>query len=128
MTTVRFSVVPGLWTVARLSPGAPVPAWAAEARGFVSVTRTEDELSVVCPEAAVPPGVRAETGWSLLKLIGPFPFEQVGVLASVASPLAGAGISLFTLSTFDTDYVLVKEARLGDAREALVSAGHEQAP
>ena len=127
-SVVRFSVVPGRWAIARLSPDAPVPPWALAAEGFVSITRTADELSVVCPESVVPQGVQVEPGWAVLKLLGPFPFDQVGVLASVASPLAAAGISLFALSTFDTDYVLVKESRLPSAREALVAAGHELVP
>ena len=103
-----------------------MPDWAASATGFVSITRTPDELSVVCPEGTVPAGVRVETGWALMKLRGPFPFDQVGVLASFASPLAAAGVSLFALSTFDTDYVLVKEERVGAAVEALRAAGHER--
>jgi hypothetical protein len=128
MNPVRFSVVPGRWAIARVSPDAPMPMWAFAADGFVSITRTADELSVVCPESVVPRGVQVEPGWALLKLLGPFPFDEVGVLASVASPLAAAGISLFALSTFDTDYVLVKEARLPSASEALVFAGHELIP
>jgi hypothetical protein len=128
MVPIGFSVVPGRWAVARLSPDAPVPAWAAAAGGFVSITRTADELSIVCPEPAAPRDVRVEPGWALLKLLGPFPFDQVGVLASVASPLAAAGISLFAVSTFDTDYLLVKTPSLIAACEALVAAGHEQVP
>lgn len=127
-SVVRFSIVPGRWAIARLSPDAPVPPWALAAEGFVSITRTADELSVVCPESVVPQSVQVEPGWALLKLLGPFPFDQVGVLASVASPLAAAGISLFALSTFDTDYILVKEARLPSALEALVSAGQQLIP
>jgi hypothetical protein len=125
MTAVRFSVIPGRWAIARLSPVSPAPAWATASHEFASITRTADELSVVCAESAVPQDAQAERGWSLLKLLGPFPFEQVGVLSSVAAPLAAAGISLFAMSTFDTDYVLVKENRLSSVCDALVSAGHE---
>ena len=120
----RFSHVEGTWAVARLGPGDAIPPWALGVTGFVSITRTHDELSIVCPAASVPPDVRAETGWALLELHGPFPFSQVGVLASFASPLAASDISLFAVSTFDTDYILVKSAQVEAACIALVAAGH----
>ncbi len=123
--TIPFSIVPGEFTVARLSPEAPVPAWSTS-RGFCSVTRTAEELSVVCERSLVPADVRAERGWALLQLRGPFPFEQVGVLDAFVRPLAAAGVSVFAIATFDTDYVLVKMDRLGDALSALAAAGHEQ--
>jgi hypothetical protein len=114
----RITVEAGRWAVARLAPGAAFPEWAAS-RVFCSVTRTRDELSVVCPEEAVPGGVQSEGGWALVRLEGPFPFTAVGILSSVLAPLAGAGVSIVAVSTFDTDYVLVKQADLGRAVEAL---------
>jgi hypothetical protein len=125
MSPLRYTVFPGSFAVLRLAPDADVPMEAL-VPPFHSVTRTPAELSVVCPETAVPEGARAETGWSLLALAGPFPFELVGVLASVLGPLATAGVSIFALSTFDTDYVLVKRERLEDAIGALTAAGHER--
>lgn len=125
MKSLHVSVIPGLWAIVRLAPDEFVPGWAADAAGFVSITRTAEEISIVCPEAAVPAGPRAERGWALLRLHGPIPFDQTGVLASLASPLAAAGIGIFAVSTFDTDYILVKADRLTKACEALVSAGHE---
>jgi hypothetical protein len=92
--------------------------------GFSSITRTGEELSVVCPEVLVSEGVRAERGWRALRVVGVFDLSQVGVLASLAAPLAGAGISLFALSTFDTDYLLVQEQHMGRAVEVLVDVGH----
>jgi hypothetical protein len=92
--------------------------------GFFSVTRTGEELSVVCREVLVPEGIRAERGWRAIRVAGVLDLSEVGVLASLVVPLAGAGISLFALSTFDTDYLLVKEHDLGRAVEALVAAGH----
>lgn len=89
-----------------------------------SVTRTAAELSVVCAEAAVPDGVRSETGWRAFRVRGPLPFHLTGVLARLAAPLAEAGVPLFALSTFDTDVILVRDDRLRDAREALRTAGH----
>jgi hypothetical protein len=116
-----WSVVEGIWAVARLGPGDPMPAWAAT-EAFASVTRTAEELSIVCRESSVPDGVRAERGWALLKLAGPFPFTATGILASFLAPLARGGIPVFTVSTFDTDYVLVKRSDLGRALDALEEA------
>ena len=125
MSPLRFTDLPGSFAVLRLAPDADVPAELL-VPPFHSVTRTPAELSIVCPENAVPAGSRAETGWALLALAGPFPFEMVGVLAAVLGPLAEAGVSIFALSTFDTDYVLVKRERLADAINALTAAGHER--
>lgn len=120
----RFSPLPDLLGIVRLPPDAPIPAWAIEPSAFASITRTAGELSVVCPEARVPSGIQAERGWRALQIHGPLPFDAVGILAGLASPLAGAGISIFAVSTFDTDYVLVKAEQLDRAVDALVAAGH----
>jgi hypothetical protein len=109
--------------VCRLDGDAPVPEWAMR-DGFFSITGTAEELSVVCQESLVPKGIQAEWGWRALRVAGVLNFSQAGVLASLASPLAGAGISLFVLSTFDTDYLLVKEHDLGRAVDVLEAAGH----
>ena len=124
MNAQSFSILPGEWAVARLAADAPMPAWASAPAPFLSVTRTGAELSIVAPAAAVPAGVRAEGGWTVLRLQGPFAFDQTGILASFATPLAEAGVGLFAVSTFDTDYVLVKTARLSAALAALLAAGH----
>jgi hypothetical protein len=115
--------IPGRFTVCRLGPGDPVPAWIT-AKGFCSITRTEDELSVVCREDGVPPDVRCEKGWRCLRVAGAIDFSAVGVLASLAAPLAQSGISVFAVSTFDTDYLLVKEDAFAAACGALRQAGH----
>jgi enamine deaminase RidA (YjgF/YER057c/UK114 family) len=117
---MNLTVLPEPLSVCRLAATARVPSWALELHeSFVSVTRTPDELSIVCPDAAVPPDVEAESGWRALQVPGPIPFDQIGVLAALANPLAAAGISLFAVSTYDTDYVLVKEADLERALAAL---------
>ena len=121
---LRLKKLDGRMAVCRLEPASEVPGWATAA-GLFSVTRTADELSVVCPEENVPAGVEREEGWRVLRLEGPFPFSAVGVLASVAAPLAEAGVSIFALSTYDTDYVLVKEERVDLATSALGERGHE---
>ncbi|SPE28283.1 conserved hypothetical protein [Candidatus Sulfopaludibacter sp. SbA3] len=111
--------------ICRLAGGEPVP-WACG--GFYSVTRAARELSIVCVEAGVPAGVRCDRPWRLLEVEGPLDFGLTGVLASLAAPLAEAGVSIFAISTFDTDYLLVKEESLQKAVEALQAAGHKVIP
>ncbi|HUR57820.1 MAG TPA: ACT domain-containing protein [Opitutaceae bacterium] len=118
----RFRILPGLYAVCRLSPDEVVPAWAAGP--FLNITFTDDELTIICPAERVPPEVRAERDWRVLKLVGPFAFSAVGVLASLATPLARAGISLLSIATYDTDYFLVKHETFDDAVAVLVAAGH----
>jgi hypothetical protein len=125
MNAQHFSIMPGRWAVLRLEATDAVPRWALDTTDFVSITRTSDELSIVCPETAAPHDVRSERGWALLKLRGPFPFEQIGVMASFVNPLAAAGISIFSISTFDTDYILIKAVQVAAACQALTAAGHE---
>lgn len=120
----RFLVLPGLHAVCRLPAGTPLPGWAAGK--FVSITSTADELSVMCPAERVPAEIKAERDWRVLKVIGPFPFSAVGVMASFATPLAAAGISLLAVATFETDYLLVKDASLERTLAALTTAGHRQ--
>lgn len=111
--------------VCRLPTSAPWPA-PTSLEGCWSVTRTEAELSVVCPEEAVPGGdhVRVEQGWRALEVEGPLDFSMVGVMAGITAPLADSGVSVFVISTFDTDYVLVKSTAITHAIAALRAAGH----
>jgi hypothetical protein len=115
------------YAVCRLAPGLPVPAW-AEKGDLVSVTRTTEELSIVCPQNQVPDGVRCERDFRVLKIRGPLDFSLVGILAGLTGPLAEAGISVFALSTFDTDYILVKRDDLSRAAEILIREGHNVLP
>jgi hypothetical protein len=108
----------GHFAVARLPSDAPIPHWAAHGP-FVSITRTEEELSIVTRDSAVPHDVHAERGWRCLALAGPIPFDVTGVAASLTMPLAAASISLFLVSTYDTDYLLVKDAVLEQAVDVL---------
>jgi hypothetical protein len=118
---VKVTVLPEALAVCRLPASDRIPSWARERHeGFVSITRTPDELSIVCPQVAVPPDTQSEDGFRALMVPGPIPFEQTGVLASLANPLAAAGISIFAVSTYDTDYVLVREHDLERALAALV--------
>jgi hypothetical protein len=116
-------VHPGLLAICRLPADAAIPEW-ANGGGLWAAVRTEDELSVVCKDAVVPPDVTAERRWRALKVQGTLNFSLVGVLASLADVLAKAGISIFVISTYDTDYLLIKEEKLADAFNALQGAGH----
>ena len=125
MKVVRLTlaVLDKLYTVCRLAPEADVPHW-LPATGLVSVTRTTEELSIVCPSDAVPESVEAERDFHTLKIEGPLDFSLTGILLAVAAPLADADISIFALSTYDTDYVLVRKADLDNAVRVLKMAGH----
>ncbi len=125
---IELEALDGEYAICRLPADALLPDWAlAPSRadgGFVSVSRTRDELSVTCLASSVPPGVRAESGWTCFKVAGPLDFSEVGILASLATPLAAAGIGIFVVSTFDTDYLLVKSASRDRAIATLTGAGH----
>jgi uncharacterized protein len=123
---LKFSQVPGSFAVCRLPAMAAVPDWALQGP-FFSLTRTLEELSIVCLAAEVPSEVHPETDWTCLKLEGPFPFSETGILTSFVQPLSDRAIPIFAVSTFDTDYVLVKRAWADKAVEALQAAGHEAA-
>jgi len=118
-----LDVLPEPLAICRLAPEAPIPAWAAT-RPFSTVSRTTDELSIICPAAQVPAGVPASAGWQALKLRGPFDLTLVGILLAVAEPLAAAGVSIMPVATYDTDFVLVRREQLPRAIEALTRAGH----
>ena len=121
---LKFRRLPDTFAICRLAPHAPLPA-AVAGTPFVSITRTAEELSIVCPATQFPQNAKCELPWICFKLEGPFPFSLTGVLASVIDPLAQSGIPIFAISTFDTDYVLVKEESAESALETLLAAGHE---
>jgi putative acetyltransferase len=121
--SMSLIVLDGAFAVCRFAGDASVPPWAT-AGDFFSITRTASELSTVCRQEPVPEGVPAERGWRCLRVAGTMPFSVVGVLASLTVPLAEAGISVFAVSTFDTDYLLIKETYLAAAVDALRQRGH----
>lgn len=127
MKRLEIDLRPGEYAIGRLDASAPVPQGLLEhADGsLVSVTRTPGELSVICPAELAPPGADVESDWRLFTVRGPLAFTLTGIIAAIAVELAAAGVALFTLSTFDTDHVLVKDADLDRAVEALRAAGHE---
>ncbi len=127
LSPLRLEILPDLIAICRLAPGEPVPVWATQGP-FWAVARTPEELSVVCPQASLPLNTRHYPDWRALKVIGPLDPSVIGILATLSRTLAKAGVSLFALSTFDTDYLLVPEAGLPTAIQALQAAGHTIAP
>ena len=120
---LKFRKLPGLYGIVRLGPEVPVPNWATKG-DFSSITRTADELSVVCPAGNLPDGVHSKHRWMGLKLEGPFPFSQTGVLLSFIEPLSANGVPIFAVSTHDTDYVFVRDDKSKAALDLLGKAGH----
>jgi hypothetical protein len=121
---LEFRSLSGPYAIVRLAPDAPIPDWATKGE-FTSITRTADELSIVCPVGNLPADIHSPHRWICLKLEGPFPFSQTGVLLSFIEPLSSGGVPIFAISTYDTDYVLIQEEYAGDAVSALQQVGHE---
>ncbi|MBB75494.1 MAG: hypothetical protein CMJ75_13390 [Planctomycetaceae bacterium] len=113
------------FAICRLAAADPIPAWAEG--GVVSITRTAEELSIVCSQQRVPQQVTHEGDWRCLRVVGPLDFSLVGVLSALSGTLAAAGISLFAISTFQTDYLLVRQTDLAAAVTSLAAAGHDVA-
>jgi len=121
---MNLTILSDTFAICRLGPAEDVPEWAMIGE-FVSITHTSDELSIVCAEEHVPSDVKADREWRVLKVEGPLDLALTGVLAALANPLAEAQINIFAVSTFDTDYLLVKGYNLARACEVLRQAGHE---
>ena len=124
---MKLRITAPSFAIVRLVPGTAIPPWATRGE-FFSITKTRDELSIVCEESQVPTEQGANQGWRALQVVGPLDFSLTGILASLATPLAAAKISIFAISTFDTDYVLVKNDDLAAAVSVLRNEGHESAP
>lgn len=120
---LNLHILPGHYAIARLSPDQPFPAW-ADGPGFVSISRSEDELSIVCLQARIPAGQQRSPDWACLKLAGPFAFDETGIIAAVINPLSAAGLGVFVVSTYDGDHLLLKQADMVQARNLLTTAGH----
>ncbi len=118
---LTLSVMPILLAVVRLDASSHIPLWAVEGKDFFSITKTQDELSIVCLEDKVPQHVKVEKGWRCLKVEGPLDFGLTGILSSLVQPLAQANISVFSISTFDTDYLMIKKENLQNTIEILAA-------
>ena len=121
---LKFRQLPGHYAIIRQDSNSPVPAWATKG-DFISITRTADELSIVCPVDHVPKEFATELRWVCLKIEGPFPFSQTGVLLSFIEPLSNNAIPIFAISTYDTDYVLIPQEHRERVLALLEEAGHE---
>ena len=120
---LKIKILPGAYAVCQLPPDSealPPPA----GESLYAVIRTSEELTVICPAGAAPLQAKIEPNWRVFKVMGPLDFSLVGILADLSGQLAAAGVSIFALSTYDTDYILVKAAQLAEAQAALVGAGH----
>lgn len=120
---LKLSLLEENLAICKLDPASPPPEWTTS-QSFYSITRTPEELSVVCPESGIPKEIQREKGFRCYKIEGQLNFSQVGVIASIAQLLAGAGVSIFTISTYNTDYILVKQHSLDKAEKALQAAGY----
>ena len=125
---MRLDLYPGRYAVWRLPPGSPIPDLPRAPGQIIAVAATDADVSVVGPEGLAPTACPVEAGFRVLGVRGPLEFSLVGVIASLAEPLAAAGVSIFVLSTFETDYVLVQESDLETAMAALRSHGHVVGP
>ncbi len=111
------------FAICSLKRDSPLPDWATSS-DFFSITRTFDELSIVCPQDKVPAGVDINKNWRCLKVQGPLGFSITGILSSLSMPLASEGVSIFVFSSYDTDHIMVKQYELEKAMEVLQKAGH----
>jgi hypothetical protein len=116
---LTLSVLPQTFAICRLEKNTPIPEWALRGSQFSSITASSEEISIVCDQSVVPLDVKAVKGWRAFKVEGQLDLSMTGVVASLTAPLAEAGISVFTLSTYDTDYLLVKAEKLEDAIRVL---------
>lgn len=121
---LTMKLMKGLYGVCRLKRDAVIPGWASQG-SFYSITKTSDELSVVCSQDNIPKGVMCEKDWRILRVEGPLDFSLIGILSSISTILAKKGISIFAVSTYDTDYILVKDKDTGSAIEALSAEKYE---
>jgi uncharacterized protein len=121
--TVRLRQLGGSYAVCRLDAASPIPAW-ADGEGFVSISRSDDELSIVCRAERVPGDAKQDIGWTCYKFIGPFAFDETGIVSAVIGPLSDAGIGIFVVSTFNGDHMLIKQTDVGRAGAVLTDAGH----
>jgi hypothetical protein len=120
---VKLKQLSGMYAIAQLSCNEDIPKW-ADGKGFVSITRTDDELSVVCIQSRIPPEIKIDAGWKCFKFVGPFAFDESGVILSVIQPLSTNGLGVFIVATFDGDILLLKNEIVEISKKLLINSGH----
>lgn len=123
MRHIKLKKLDGLYTISQLPPSSPLPAW-SDGPGFVSISRCDDELSVVCLKERVPEDVKSDGEWSCFKFLGPFAFDEAGIVLSVVRPISENGIGVFVVSTFNGDYLLIQNGDVDAASLHLAAEGH----
>ena len=123
MKKITLKLLDGRYAIARLPAAEPIPSW-ADGAGFVTISRSDEELSIVCLEQRVPQQVQSERDWTCFRLVGPFAFDETGIVLAVVKPLSEGGIGVFVVSTFDGDHLLIKRGLLEQAGRLLQQAGH----
>ncbi len=121
MLALTLTLLQEAFSVCQMAPSEPIPSWATQGT-FYSITKTTDELSIVCPSEEVPSGITCEKGWIMYRVEGPLDFGLTGVLSSIAKPLTDEKVSIFAISSYDTDYILVKESNREKSLKALTAA------
>ena len=122
---MKLSLLPGTFGICRLSPEQGLPAWALRKGSLVSVTMTPEELSVVCLDSSIPSDIQCDRGWSALRVVGTLPLTMTSVLSSLVVPLAESDIAVFAISTYDTDYILVRKDKTLEVKTELERFGHQ---
>ncbi|CAM3773303.1 hypothetical protein CCOS865_03080 [Pseudomonas reidholzensis] len=125
--SIRLKVLPEHYAISRLDGDQALPAW-ADGEGFVSIARSPDELSIVCHQRRVPEGIKIDRDWRCIQFVGPFAFDEIGIVLSVVRPLTEAGFGVFVVSTFDGDFLLLKADQFTEGLETLREAGHQVEP
>ena len=125
MEKMTLKLLPERLAIWKIPPGKPVPPFPRNQPGFWSITRTGEEISVVSDARKVPDETQVEAGWRCFSVAGPLDFSLTGIIASLSAPLAEAGISIFTISTFDTDHILIRDHQVNHAIKILETAGHK---
>ncbi|MDF1749896.1 MAG: ACT domain-containing protein [Alphaproteobacteria bacterium] len=120
---VTLRQLPDAYGICRLDANAAVPEW-ADGPGFVSISRSDEELSILCPQHRIQDGIKCDRDWTCYKLLGPFAFDETGIVLSVIRPLSEEGLGIFIVSTFDGDHLLVKTKDVDRAHQLLTGANH----
>ena len=120
---MRLKVVAGTYAVVQLPAGSGVPEW-FDGAGFAALVRADDELTLVCDERRVPQSVKAQRGWACFRSVGPFAFDETGIVASLVAPISANDIGVFVLCTFDGEHILCPSEEFGRVQDILIAEGH----